>query len=299
MDPMAAKLAALRLAPVQVAAWGHPETTGLPTIDHYLSAELLEPEGAQAHYTEALVRLPNLGCCYEAPAVQRRAPDLAELGIDAGVPLLLCPGVPFKYAPQHDAVLVQIAQHLGRCQLIFFTHRLRACSEQLQRRLAAAFAGAGLDFGAFGRFVPWQDKPAFYGLLERCDVFLDTIGFSGFNTAMQALECGLPVVTKDGRFLRGKLASGLLRRIGLTQLIASSDAQYVDLVVRLANDAAYRQVLRQRICAARGVLFGDTAPVHALEQFLASAVAAEKAHSISSPTDPSAAPTSPGEPTPA
>src|SRR6266704_3221669 len=58
MDPITVKLASLRLAPVQVAAWGHPETTGLPTIDYYLSAEDLEPPGAQGNYTEELVTLP-------------------------------------------------------------------------------------------------------------------------------------------------------------------------------------------------------------------------------------------------
>ena len=55
MDPTTAKLASLRLAPVQAASWGHPQTTGLPTIDCFLSADGLEPPGAQAHYTERTV----------------------------------------------------------------------------------------------------------------------------------------------------------------------------------------------------------------------------------------------------
>src|SRR6185503_10431924 len=50
MDPMTVRLASLRLAPVQAAAWGHPETSGLPTMDYYLSAEDLEPPDAQANY---------------------------------------------------------------------------------------------------------------------------------------------------------------------------------------------------------------------------------------------------------
>ncbi len=47
MDPMTAKLACLRLAPVQVTTWGHPETSGLPTIDYYMSAAEFEPGGAR------------------------------------------------------------------------------------------------------------------------------------------------------------------------------------------------------------------------------------------------------------
>jgi predicted O-linked N-acetylglucosamine transferase (SPINDLY family) len=55
MDPLTVKLANLRLAPVQAATWGHPSTTGLPTIDYFLSAEALEPPDAAAHYSEKLV----------------------------------------------------------------------------------------------------------------------------------------------------------------------------------------------------------------------------------------------------
>ncbi len=65
MDATCTKLASLRLAPVQIAAWGHPETTGLPTIDYFLSAELFEPEGSARYYRERLVKLPNLGCYCE------------------------------------------------------------------------------------------------------------------------------------------------------------------------------------------------------------------------------------------
>ena len=65
MDRASAALAAERLAPVQCNAWGHPDTSGFPTLDHYLSSDLMEPTDGQAHYTERLVRLPNLSIHYE------------------------------------------------------------------------------------------------------------------------------------------------------------------------------------------------------------------------------------------
>jgi protein O-GlcNAc transferase len=64
MDISTTRLAATRIAPLQLAAWGHPVTTGLSTIDYFLSGELLEPPGAEAHYVEQLVLLPNLGSCF-------------------------------------------------------------------------------------------------------------------------------------------------------------------------------------------------------------------------------------------
>ena len=54
-------------------------------------------------------------------------------------------------------------------------------------------------------------------------MYLDSIGFSGFNTALQAVECGLPIVTREGRFMRGRLASGILKRMGLQDLVAADE----------------------------------------------------------------------------
>jgi protein O-GlcNAc transferase len=268
MDPMTVKLASLRLAPVQIATWGHPETSGLPTMDYYLSAEDLEPADAQTHYTERLVALPRLGCFYQAAQVPAADPELGNVDLDSKSPLLLCPGNPLKYPPQHDGIFPEIARRLGRCRFVFFVHWARGLSGKLRQRLAAAFSREGLDFDQFAVFIPWQQKPAFYGLLRRADVFLDTIGFSGFNTALQAVECGLPIVTREGRFLRGRLASGILRRMGLPELVAQSEEAYVELAVRLARDAEYREHIRSRIVASRHVLFEDMAPIRALEDFL-------------------------------
>jgi protein O-GlcNAc transferase len=268
MDTMTAKLASLRLAPVQVVTWGHPETTGLPTMDYYLSAEDMEPGNAQENYTEQLVTLPGLGCCFEFPNISRVLPNLEGLGIESGMPLLLCPGVPFKYAPKQDWVWPEIARRLERCRLVFFTYKTGALSAKLRDRLVSAFECAGLNADKFLSFIPWQSGSGFYALLERADVFLDTIGFSGFNTAMQAVDCGIPIVTREGRFLRGRLASGILKRIGLQELVAGSDEDYVALVVRLVQDQAYRAHVRERMVVGRELVAGDLTPVRAFEDFL-------------------------------
>jgi predicted O-linked N-acetylglucosamine transferase (SPINDLY family) len=269
MDPMSIKLASLRLAPIQAATWGHPETTGLPTIDYYLSAEEMEPPDAPENYTERLITLPNLGCFYRPWRAEAIRPDLGKLGIDPQAPIFLCPGMPFKYAPEHDWVFAEITSRLGRCQFIFFTPEVSNLAEKLQQRLEAVFARYGLNVDEHAIFIPWLSGPAFDGLLERADVFLDTIGFSGFNTAMQAVERGIPIVTREGRFLRGRLASGILKRMGLQELVAGSEEEYISLAVKLIRDGEYRERTRERIAAERHVLFEDMAPIRALENFLA------------------------------
>jgi predicted O-linked N-acetylglucosamine transferase (SPINDLY family) len=268
MDRMCIRLASLRLAPAQVAAWGHPETTGLPTIDYYLSAEAFEPPGAQSYYREELVPLPGIGCVYEPLDVAAPPEPENAAAFDSASALLLCPGTPYKYDPRHDDVLVEIARRVPDCRLIFFDDIYPSVSGLLRARLESVFADAGLRFGDHGAFVPHQSRASFYALMQRADLCLDTVGFSGFNTAMQAIECGLPIVAYEGKFMRGRFASGILRRAGLTELVATSKSEYVDRVVGLAGDVARLQKARARVAEASRALYADAAPVAALEAFL-------------------------------
>jgi len=97
---------------------------------------------------------------------------------------------------------------------------------------------------------------------------MDTIGFSGFNSAMQAVECGLPVVTREGKFMRGRFASGILRTLELPELIAESNDGYIELVARVAGDQAMRTRLRERNARAGPPVFGTIEPVRSLERFI-------------------------------
>jgi protein O-GlcNAc transferase len=269
MDTVTLQLASLRLAPHQIVAWGHPETSGLPTIDYFVSAEAFEPADAEQFYSEKLVRLPGIGCYYE-PCEFNGAVNLDSLGVTGDVPLLLCAGTPYKYAAEHDDVLLEIARGLGRCRLVFFEASHETLSAKVQRRLQARFRDGGLDPNEYLLMIPWLPQEAFFGLLRRADVYLDTLGFSGFNTVMQALECDLPVVAYEGRFMRGRFASGILRCLGLDELVASTSAEYVHKALALARDERLRDRVRVRLRSHRHSLYRNRAAVEALTGFIVS-----------------------------
>jgi predicted O-linked N-acetylglucosamine transferase (SPINDLY family) len=270
LHPMATKLASLRLAPVQINTWGHPDTSGLPTLDYYVSADCFEPADAQDHYSEQLVLLPHLGNRLLPLKVPNNDPDFAALDIDLERPILVCPGTPFKYQPENDHVFADIARSAPDAQLVFFRPSVAALADLLQARITQEFEAAGLNVMDHVRFIRWLEFPEFHGLLRQADVMLDTIGFSGYNTAVQAIECGLPLVTREGRFLRGRLASGVLRRIGLQELIVQTKTDYVNLVVRLATDHDYQVHIRHEIEQRSSVLFDDQSAMGPFQDFLAS-----------------------------
>jgi len=235
MDSATCALAALRLAPLQVASWGHPVTTGLPSIDIYLSGELLEGAEADQHYRETLVRLPGTGVCTESRLREPQRWTGPERKGDV-VRFVLCQQ-PIKFDPADDALLTDIAKAVGPSEFWFISFKkLHWATATLRDRLAAAFLREGLDPEAHLRVAPWLDHDAFSGFLDEMDVFLDCPAFSGYTTAWQAIHRGLPIVTLEGAFLRQRLAAGLLRQTGLTDGIALSREHYLNIAVRLAEE---------------------------------------------------------------
>jgi predicted O-linked N-acetylglucosamine transferase (SPINDLY family) len=164
-------------------------------------------------------------------------------------------------------VFVEIAKSLGQCQFIFFNFEANLTAI-LKERLQLAFANAQLDANQFLRFIPFLKKEEFHGLMQKADLYLDTIGFSGFNTALQAIACNLPVVTKEGARMRGRLASAILHRIGLDDLACQSVGDYIHLVVELIQSPKLLNSYRNKIAKSKALLFNDPEPIKALEDFL-------------------------------
>ena len=267
MDTTSKGLACLRLAPIQAASWGHPETTGLITIDYFISAQLLEPPNAENFYTEKLICLPGLGIYLEQPLIKVHRPDLEMLGISKKRPILICAGSPSKYIPANDFIFVEIAKKLGGCQFIFFNFE-ENLTTILKKRLDVAFSNSNLNSNDYIRFIPFLKKGEFFGLLHSVDIYLDTIGFSGFNTALQAISCELPIVTLEGPLMRGRLASAILHKLGLQRFICNTHITYIEQVVNLIQNQSLIKSYKEQISQSKDILFIDQAPIRALEKFL-------------------------------
>jgi predicted O-linked N-acetylglucosamine transferase (SPINDLY family) len=271
MDPMTIKLAALRLAPLQSVSWGHPDTSGLPTIDVFLGADLLEPPQAECHYRERLIRLPCLGCYYDLPNGAPYAADRTGLGVEMGDIVYLCGQSPFKYLPQHDGILVAIAQRVPRARFLLFEGPRQGSMSRLRNRLAAAFAAAGNEVDTHCRFLPRMNSERFRAVHGAADIYLDTVGFSGFNTAMEAVASNLPIVTCRGRFLRGRLAAGVMTAVGLADMVADDVDRYIDLAVDLGKSAVSRLRFRERLAKRYKRAFRRMEPIDALADLLSAA----------------------------
>jgi protein O-GlcNAc transferase len=269
MDDVTIRLAALRLAPVQATSWGHPDTSGLPTIDHYLSSELMEPPGADAHYTERLVRLPNLSIWYEPPVLAPDAVSRAELGVPETAVLYWCCQSLFKYLPRHDWVFARIASAVPEARFLFirFPHG-DTVTTIFRDRLIAAFAEAGLDAERYCRFLAPMSMTRFAGISRIADVFLDSLEWSGCNSTLEALAWDLPVVTMAGDLMRGRHSAAILTMLGVPELIADCPERFVELATELGRDGIRRSALTTRIARNKPKLYADRACIEGLARYL-------------------------------
>ena len=272
MDADVLRLASLRLAPLQCMAWGHPVTSGLPTIDVFLSSEAMEPEPASDQYTEELVCLPGLSVCLKSPAKLSDGLERGGMNLPSDRVIVLSCQTLSKYRPEHDFVWADIAQQCPEALICFIVHPSAVVTEAFGVRLARLFEARSMRLADHVRFLPRLSEGAYHDLNRMSDVYLDSIGWSGGNTTIEAIYHGLPVVTMPGKTMRSRHTAGILQHVGLSHLIASDEKDYVARACRLIGDAEHRAEIRNATQAAAGALWGDLTPVRALESFLKSRV---------------------------
>ncbi len=268
MDMRTYLLAFSRLAPVQCVSWGHPVTTGIPNVDYFLSSADLEPEGADGHYTERLVKLKSLTAYYYRPMLAPPALTRADFGLSPDDTLYVCPQTLFKIHPDFDAILGGILRADPRGRVIF----LKGLESNFSVLLTQRFKRTLPDVVERILFLDWQPADRFLHLLANCDVMLDPVRFGGGNTSLEGFAVGIPIVTLAGGFLRTRLTYAMYRTMGLDDCVASNPDDYVRRAVHLGVDPDYRQLVRDRILSRNAVLYESADAVHELERFLVEAV---------------------------
>ncbi|MFN5163032.1 MAG: tetratricopeptide repeat protein [Cyanobacteriota bacterium] len=285
MHPFLTMLAARRSAPVQATGWGVPQTSGLPTVDYYVSGELVEPEQAEHTYVETLVRLPGLPCCYlseNLAAMAETAGAPAPLGLSRDY-FLLPPDRPLwgilhrfeKLTPEFDPVLEELARAVPESLFVMVEDKLPSLTARFLERLERTAPATRERLLLLGR----MQRSEFLSLGGCLDVLLDPFPFGSGITLYETIHTGTPVVTLEGRFLRSRFVAGAYRLMGVEQApVAHSPEQYAAVAVELMRDPERRGRLRAEIAAgARAHLYDRRDYVRGFERFAREAVAAAAA----------------------
>jgi predicted O-linked N-acetylglucosamine transferase (SPINDLY family) len=273
MDKVSAQLAGQRLAAVQCASWGHPVTSGFRTIDYFLSSDLMEPPDAETHYSEKLVRLPNLSIYYEPIEVAPVRLDRATLGLRQDAVVYWCAQSLPKYLPQYDEVFARIAADVGACQFTFIEFAGgRGMTELFKARLDRAFASLGLKAADHCVFLPRLAPERFAAAIAQCDIVLDSIGWSGCNSILESLAHDLPIVTLAGELMRGRHTAAVLKMMDVQGMTAHSIDEFVAIASAFGRDESRRREASARIAANKHRVYCDLDCIAGLESFLEHAV---------------------------
>jgi predicted O-linked N-acetylglucosamine transferase (SPINDLY family) len=270
MAPLTYFLLFSRLAPVQCVGWGHPDTTGIPHADYWLSSAVWEPPGARTHYSETLVPLEAPPIHYRpmAPEVPRRS--RGDLGLPEQDRLYLCAMSLFKIHPAFDHLLRDILRRDPKAHLLLARGHSAAWNEPLRRRIA------GGEEALMRRmtFIPPFSLPDFTALASIVDCLLDPIYFGGGRTSLDLFHSGAPIVTWPGPFMRSRITGGFYRRMGVEDLVARDTKDYVGRALRVAQDESYRHAVMARIREASAALYETKDAVREIEDFFTAVVAA-------------------------
>jgi predicted O-linked N-acetylglucosamine transferase (SPINDLY family) len=113
-----------------------------------------------------------------------------------------------------------------------------------------------------------MDISRFAASSAQCDLMLDSIGWSGGNTTLEALAQDLPAVTIEGALMRGRVSAGILRMMGMPEAVANTIDDYVALAARMGRDREWRAEIKNRVASGKHRLYRDRACITALEDFL-------------------------------
>jgi predicted O-linked N-acetylglucosamine transferase (SPINDLY family) len=240
-------LFAQKPAPVQATWLGYPGSTGMDAIDYRLTDPYLDPPGQNdAYYSERSIHLPDTFWCYDPlsgePSVN--APPCVENGF-------ITFGCLNNFCKINDAVLslwAGVLQTVSGSRLL-----LMAPEGSARERVMARLIRDGIGSGRV-EFVPKQFRSGYLTTYHRIDISLDTFPYNGHTTSLDSLWMGVPVITLVGATAFGRAGLSQLTNLGLTELVARTPEQYIQIAADLAKDlprlTELRRTLRPRMQAS-------------------------------------------------
>jgi protein O-GlcNAc transferase len=235
-------------APIQVTWLGYPNTTGLETIDYRLTDPSADPPGTtDTLIREKLIRLPDTAWCFTAPE-ENLPPDEKKSPGEKSITFACFNNLSKITTPMLE-LWARILHSTPNSTLLIKAKAL--ASPSVEQRVQQIMQSAGIAKDRL-HLQPWRKSHEQHlASYQTVDIILDTFPYHGTTTTAEALWMGLPVITLAGTTHVSRVGVSMLTNIGLPELIAHSENQYIQIAVELAHDLPrlnrLRSTLRQRM----------------------------------------------------
>ena len=279
MDSFSYFLAFSRLAHIQCVMAGHPTTTGIRTIDYFLSAERIEPANADDHYTEKLIRLKHGGVLLTRPTIPQFSKSREALGLPLKGNIYLCPVMLQKIHPDFDRAIAKILSRDDTGTVVFFegfgsSSWAKLLKQRFERTIPALLRKRIL-------FHPWvSDKDDFLRVIKLSSVVLDPFHFGIGTTGLHVVAVGSPLITLPGEFLRGRCAVAYCKQLDIPECVANDEDDYVAKAVSIATDESLRSRISEKIQANSSLVFDEQGAAAEFASTLQELVLSAKLHNL-------------------
>jgi protein O-GlcNAc transferase len=259
-------LAHSRLADAQIVGFGHPETSGISTIDYFLSSNLMETKNSNHFYSEKLICLDKIWFNFIPPNNHNTKYSRSDFNFDENENLYCCPQTLFKIHPDFDELLEKIVKKDKNSKIVMIETKHKAYVENLKQRWSKNNPLLNRNV----RFVKSMNFEKFLSLIDVSDVLLDPLYFGSGLSFLDSMLVGTPTVTMPNAFMRSNVVSGAYKQMKITNPpIAKSVDQYVNLSFDLANNKKTSFELKKNLRnAAKKYLFNDLNSVKKFEKLL-------------------------------
>ncbi|MFT3757624.1 tetratricopeptide repeat protein [Thauera sp.] len=240
-----AGILAHRPAPVQMQWLGFPGTMGAPWLDYIIADAVVIPPGAEAGYSERVLRLP---ACYQPNDRGREigaTPARAALGLPADAVVLAAFHQYYKITRDSFALWLRVLAQCPRAVLWLLDGPDGGKAALIREAQAAGIDPARLVW------APRVPAAEHLGRLGQADLALDAFPVNAHTTASDALWAGVPQLALCGDSFVSRVSASIVSAAGLPQLAAADAASYEALVLELVRDGACRAALREQLRATR------------------------------------------------
>jgi len=256
MSPLSIVLTNLRLAPIQICGLGQSVSTFGSRIDYFLSgAEVELLSAVEENYSERLVLLPGAGAIHNRPEYEPHGRPKPQDRF-----IVNCSWYSQKITPPMIGLLHRVIDRLQSGKRVVFRF-YPGHSLGRQNDFIPFVQDLDQQMGAYAEIAPAAPYPEYMALMEEGEICIDCFPFGGCNTVADSLFLRKPTITYEGTRWYNRIGSQMLRSVGLEELVAHNDDEYVHLVTRLIDDDDYRADVQRRLDAVDldATIFNTTA----------------------------------------
>lgn len=267
---------ARRAAPIQMSYLGYLGTTGSDCIDYIIADDEIIPAESQKYYSEKIAYLPSYQVNDSKRSISERIFTKEELGIPKDAFVYCCFNNNYKILPDVFASWMRILEKVPNSVLFLYVQNHDAQENLKQEALKRGIDTARLIFG--GRLSPAE----YLARYRAADLFLDTFPYNAGTTASDSLWAGVPVLTRQGETFSSRVASSLLKAIGLPELITKTVDEYEELACTLAKAPGRLNEIKEKLSSNRQKtpLFDAKGFAHNLERLFTEAYEQSKSGKV-------------------